>query len=66
MLSVYVNTEINMPKPMFDALTRFECMRCFIGKKTCTQSEVEEFLAKEYPEICKDFKLEYLIPHSLQ
>jgi hypothetical protein len=47
-ISHFVNTDVDMPKPMLDALTRFE-FRCVFSQKTdVTANEVRDFLASEY------------------
>lgn len=48
MLTVYVNTDVKMPKKMLEALTMFEAISVFSNTKETTESEVKSFLESEY------------------
>lgn len=61
MLSVYVNTEVKMPKRMFDAIGIFEAICCVTGKKTCTEDEVRAYLREKHGDKLADaFRPEYM------
>ena len=64
-LSPYVNTEIRMPKDMFDALVDNEGHWVASRIKAVSEQDVKGFLAKEYDQKMADrFKPQYLLPKT--
>lgn len=62
-MNIFVNTEIKIPKKMFDALCLFETHCVANNKKETSRQEVLEFLESLYSKNFADkFKDEYLIP----
>jgi len=61
MLTVYVNTDVKMPKKMLEALTMFEAISVFSNTKETTESEVKSFLESKYSKkLAESFISSYL------
>lgn len=61
MLTVYVNTDVKMPKKMLEALTIFEAISICSEKSHTTEEEVMEFLTNRYSqEFANSFMPYYL------
>lgn len=54
MLTVYVDTDVKMPKKMLEALTLFEAIAIFSEKTQTTEVEVRDFLANIYSQKLAD------------
>lgn len=62
-MKTIVNTEIKMPKKVFDALCLFETFCVFTNKKEASVEEVKAWLeSKSGKQIADGFKPEFLYP----
>lgn len=61
-LSPIVNTEINIPEKMFDALCLLEIVLCARGVNSVSQEEIKEYLKNKYDnDFAESFYPEYMI-----
>lgn len=61
-LTPIVDTEVEMPSRMFDALSLFEIVLCARGVSSITTEDVREYLLREYgDDFAADFKPQYMI-----
>ena len=61
-LTPIVDTEVEMPSRMFDALSIFEIVLCARGVSSVTTEDVRKYLRREYGEdFAADFDPRYMI-----
>lgn len=61
-LSPIVNTEVNIPEKMFDALCLLEIVLCARGVNSVSQEEIKSYLKNKYDnDFAESFDPKYMI-----
>ena len=64
-LTPIVDTEVEMPSWMFDALSLFEIVLCAKGVSSISAEDVREYLRREYgDDFAADFEPRYMISNQ--